>query len=88
MDYDNHYQIPFGEYVKNEPKETNTQLTITIDAIYLTVKLKNQGGYVVMDLKSGLPITRRKVTDIPVNSFLLLQPWVTWHQTINHSSQF
>ena len=65
MDYDKHCQIPFGGYVKNEQKKTNTQSTRTIYAIYLTVNLKNQGGYVVLDLKSGLPIARIKVTDIP-----------------------
>ena len=33
---------------------------------FMLVNFKNQEGCVVLDLKSGLPITRRKVTDIPV----------------------
>ena len=68
MDYDKYCQIPFGEYVKNKPKKTNTQTPITIDDIYLTVKFKNQGGCVILDLKYGLTITRRNVTDIPVKN--------------------
>ena len=35
------------------------------------MKLKNQGVYVVLDLKSGLPITGRKVTDIPVKHLVI-----------------
>ena len=37
--------------------KTNNQAPRTIDAIYFTVNLKKQGGYAVLDLKSGLPIT-------------------------------
>ena len=49
----------------------NSQSSITIDAIYFKVKLKNQGGYFVLDLKSGIPITRRKVTDILVKHLFI-----------------
>ena len=55
----------------NEPKKTNTQAQRTIDNIYLTVNLKKHGGYVVLDLKPGLPITRRKVTDILVKKMVI-----------------
>ena len=73
MDYDKHCKIPLGEYVQalNEPKKTNPQTSRTIDVIYLIVNLKNQAGYVVLDLKYGLPITRRKVTDTPVENLVI-----------------
>ena len=61
--------------------KTNNQPQRTIYALYLKVNLKKQGGYVVMDFKYGILITRRKVTDILVKK-LLLKPWVTWKQTI------
>ena len=35
------------------------------------MNLKNQGGYVVLDLKSGLTISRGKVTDIPVKNLVI-----------------
>ena len=71
MEYDKHWKIPFGKYVKNEPKKTNTQAPRTIDAIYLTVNLKNEVGYVVLDLEYGIPINRREVTDIPVQNLVI-----------------
>ena len=71
MDYDKHCKISFWKYVKNEPKKTNTQPPRKIDAIYLTVNFKNQGGYVVLDLKYGLTITRIKFTDIPVKKMVI-----------------
>ena len=37
----------------------------------MTVNFKKQGGYVVLDLKSGLPITRGKVTDTPVKNLVI-----------------
>ena len=72
MDYDNHCQIPFGGYVQalNYPKKTNPQYSRRIKAIYLTVNLNKQEGRMVMDFKSGLPVTQRKVTDIPVNDLV------------------
>ena len=60
----------FVEYVQeiNESNKTNNRASRKIDAIYLTVNFRKKGGYVVLYLKSGLPITRRKVTDISVNN--------------------
>ena len=54
----------------NDPKKTNTPAPRTIDDIYFIVNSKNQGGYVVLYLKSGLPITRRRVTDILVKNLV------------------
>ena len=51
--------------------KTNTQASIKIDAIYLTVNLNKQGGHVVMNLKSGLTTTRIKVFEIPVKYFVI-----------------
>ena len=35
------------------------------------MNLRKKGGYAVLDLKSGLLITRRKVTDIPVRNLVI-----------------
>ena len=73
MDYNNHFQIPFGEYLQalNNPNKINTQGPRTMGDIYLTVNFKKQGGYVVIDFESGVPITRRKFTDIPVQNLII-----------------
>ena len=35
------------------------------------MNFRKKGGYVVLYLKPGLPITRRKVTDIPVKNLVI-----------------
>ena len=57
--------------LKENPKKTNNQAPRTIDEIYLTLNLKRKGGYVVLDFKSGIPITRIQVTDIPVKKMVI-----------------
>ena len=67
--YDKHCQISLGSYVQGliNPNITNTQSPIKIDIIYLEMNLNKQGGYVLIYLESVIPITRRKLTEIPVN---------------------
>ena len=68
IDYDKHCKIPFGQYVQavtqNEP--SNTPLERTIDGIYLRTLDNIQGGYEVLNLKTGKTITRHKVYQVPV----------------------
>ena len=73
LDHHKHCQISFGEYLQalNNPNKINTQGPRTMGDIYLTVNFKKQGGYVVIDFESGVPITRRKFTDIPVQNLII-----------------
>ena len=59
------------EQALNYPKKIRTQAQRKIDAIYLAVELNKQGGHMVMDFKSGIPVTIIKVTDIPVNNLVI-----------------
>ena len=67
VDYDKHCHIRFGSYVQaitqNEP--TNTPKERTIDSIFLRTLDNIQGGYEVMNLKTGKPITRHHVVELP-----------------------
>ena len=73
LNYEKHFQVPFGAYVQacNEPSPTNSQLPRTIDAIYLRPLNNIQGGHEVMDLNTGKVITRRKVTEIPITRLVI-----------------
>ena len=73
LDFDKHFQVPFGTYVQaiNEPAPTNSQGPHTIDAIYLRPLSNIQGGHEVMDLHTGKVITRRKVTEIPITKLVI-----------------
>ena len=67
VDYDKHCKIRFGSYVQastqNEP--TNTPKERTIDAIFLRTLDNIQGGYEVLNLKTGKPITRHTIVELP-----------------------
>ena len=67
LDYHKHCQIPFGSYVQAAVAETptNTKAERTKDGIFLRVLPNRQAGYEVMDLKTGKPCTRHKVTVCP-----------------------
>ena len=73
LNYEKHFQVPFGAYVQacNEPSPTNSQLPRTLDAIYLRPLNNIQGGHEVMDLNTGKVITRRKVTEIPITRLVI-----------------
>ena len=62
VDYNKHCNIRFGSYVQavtqNEP--TNTPKERTIDGIFLRTLNNIQGGYEVMSLKTGKPVTRHQ----------------------------
>ena len=63
IDFKNHCTISFGSYVQavadNDP--TNTPRERTIDAVFLRALDNVQGGYEVLNLKTGKSITRHRV---------------------------
>jgi hypothetical protein len=68
LDYKKHCMIPFGAYVQafQENKPSNTLEARAIDGIYLRPMRNRQGGHEIMNLATGLVITRHKVTALPI----------------------
>ena len=73
LDYTKHCTVPFGAYVQanHETSKTNSQVTRTLDAIYLRPAQNQQGGHELMDLNSGQCITRNIVHEIPVTEVVI-----------------
>ncbi len=67
VDYDKHCKIRFGSYVQasTENQPTNTPKERTIDGIHLRTLDNIQGGYEVLNLKTGKPITRHHAIELP-----------------------
>lgn len=67
IDYNKHCKIGFGSYVQaitqNEP--SNTVEERTIDGIVLRTLDTHQGGYEVLNLRTGDIITRHHVIEVP-----------------------
>jgi len=59
LDYKKECTVPFGAYVQANHKtvKTNSNITRTLDAIYLRPAQNQQGGHEIMDLNSGRMIT-------------------------------
>jgi hypothetical protein len=55
LDYTKHCVVPFGAYVQanHESTKTSSNVTRTLDAIYLCTAQNQQGGHKLMDLNSG-----------------------------------
>jgi hypothetical protein len=55
LDYTKHCVVPFGAYVQanHESTKTSSNVTRTLDAIYLRPAQNQQGGHELMDLNSG-----------------------------------
>ena len=68
IDFKKHCSIPFGSYVQALDPTTNTPAERTKDGILLRVLSTQQGGYEMMDLKTGKPFTRKanEVTALPM----------------------
>ena len=68
LDYEKHCKHEFGEYVQatNQNNPTNTMQARSIDGIYLYPNTNQQGGHVVMNLQTGLRVTRSKVIGLPL----------------------
>ena len=73
VDYNKHIKVGFGSYVQanQENNPSNTPEARTRDAIYLDPVENLQGGHRVIDLKTRKPITRSKVTPIPVTDTVI-----------------
>jgi hypothetical protein len=73
LDFAKHCQVPFGAYVQanQENDPTNTQAPRTIDAIYLRPMTNKQGGHELMNLRTGLVITRNKVWERPLTDLVI-----------------
>ena len=73
LDYTKHCTVPFGAYVQanHETKKSNSNVTCTLDAIYLRLARNQQGGHELMDLNSGMLITRNIVHAIPVTNVVI-----------------
>jgi hypothetical protein len=73
LDYKKHFQVSFGAYVQanNDDIPTNTMASRTRDGIYLRARPGNVRGHEVMDLNSGMLITCRKVTEIPMTDTVI-----------------
>ena len=54
---------------ENDP--TNTQAPRTIDAIYLRPMNNKQGGHELMNLRTGLMITRNKIHERPLTDLVI-----------------
>jgi hypothetical protein len=65
--------VPFGAYVQANHKtvKTNSNVTRTLDAIYLRPAQNQQGGHEIMTLNSGKLITRNIVHKIPVTDVVI-----------------
>ena len=75
IDYKKHCMIGFGSYVQavHHPDPTNNETACTIDGIYLGFVDSLQGGHMILDLKSKMPITRSRVIKIPSRTQLRKQ---------------
>jgi hypothetical protein len=73
LDYTKHCVVPFGACVQanHESTKTSSNVTRTLDAIYLRPAQNQQGGHEVMDLNSGQLISRNIVHEIPVTDVVI-----------------
>jgi hypothetical protein len=62
-----------GAYVQanHESTKTSSNVTRTLEAIYLRPAQNQQGGHELMDLNSGQLITRNIVHEIPVTNVVI-----------------
>jgi hypothetical protein len=73
LDYTKHCVVPFGAYVQanQESTKTSSNVTRTLDTIYLRPAQNQQGGHELMDLNSGQLISRNIVHEIPVTDVVI-----------------
>jgi hypothetical protein len=73
LDYTKHCVVPFGAYIQanHESTKTSSNVTRTLDAIYLRPAQNQQGGHELMDLNSGQLISRNIVQEIPVTDVVI-----------------
>jgi hypothetical protein len=74
LDYNKHCIVPFGAFVQanHETTKTSSNVTRSLDAIYLRPGQNQQGGHELMeDLNSGRLITHNIVREIPVTDTVI-----------------
>ena len=71
LEFTKDFGIPFGSYVEAAEKTTNTPQARTRSAIYLSVSDNVQGGHEVMALDTGLLLSTRKVTKLPITDVVV-----------------
>jgi hypothetical protein len=73
LDYTKHCVVPFGAHVQanHESTKTSSNVTRTLDAIYLCPAQNQQGGDELIDLNSGHLIPRNIVHEIPVTNVVI-----------------
>ena len=73
IDYTKHCQTTFGSYVQavQENNPMNTNAPRTLDCIYLRPLQNVQGGHELLNLTTGLVITRPRVWEIPVTDVVI-----------------
>jgi hypothetical protein len=74
LDYTKDCTVPFGACVQanhETVKTTNSNVTRTLDAIYLRPAQNQQGGHELMDLNSGKLITRNIIHKISVTNVII-----------------
>ena len=67
LDSNKHCTILFGEFFQsnNDNSTPNSNVSRTIDGIYLHLQDKIQGGCDIFDLHSFIVITRQEIIEIP-----------------------
>jgi hypothetical protein len=73
LDFEKHCQVSFGAYVQanQENDPTNTQAPRTIDTIYLRPMMNKQGGHELMNLQTGMMITRNTIWEQPLTDLVI-----------------
>ena len=73
LDYEKHCKIPFGAFVQanQENTPTNTRSPRMIDCIYLRPQKNIQGGHEVMNVATGMVISRRNVIEVPTTDAII-----------------
>jgi hypothetical protein len=73
LDYTKHCGVPFGAYVQanHESTKTSSNVTRTLDTIYLRSAQNQQGGHELMDISSNQLISRNIVHKIPVTDVVI-----------------
>ena len=71
FDYEKQCVCEFGTYVQGTAATTNTNLSRTVDAIYLRPANSIQGGHELMNLSTGKLITCAKVKPVAMTDLVL-----------------
>ena len=68
VEFNKHCKLSFGSYVQAVTQSTNTPAERAKDGIFLRTLDNQQGGYEVLNLATGKPVTRHELIEIPITS--------------------